>query len=126
MPGRAAGSNASIDWSSDLRLGGTRAAFQFLERKRVRLLSAANFFNVAAGQWRFPGKRKPERGAERINVRAHVDWAALELFRLAKFGVPDESSMCQIHLASGVRDGLGQTKVDDFHFQFRRASVTSR
>src|SRR5262245_41715300 len=61
--------------------GRNARGLQLFDGKRVGFLSTANFFNVAAGKWRFSGKRKPERGAERINVRAHIDWAALELLR---------------------------------------------
>src|SRR5882724_11815975 len=50
---------------------------QLFDGKRVRFLSAANFFNATAGKWCFPSERKPERSAEGINVRAHIDWAAL-------------------------------------------------
>src|SRR5438477_12481867 len=41
---------------------------QLFDRKRVGFLSDVNFFNVAAGKWRLTSERKPERGAERIDV----------------------------------------------------------
>src|SRR6266576_2173224 len=102
------------------------SCLQLFEGKHVRFLSTANFFNATATKWRFPGERKPERGPEGINVRAYIDWAALELFRARKIRCADEFSMRQVHFTSGIRDGLGQPEVDDFHFQFRRLSVTSR
>ena len=76
--------------------------------------------------WWQPGEREPERGAQRINVRTCIDRAAFKLLRAREIRSADEFSMRKIRFPSGIGDCLGEAEVDDFHFQFRRRSVTSR
>src|SRR5262245_24501540 len=98
--------------------------FQLPDGKRIGLLSAANFLNAAAGKWRFPGKRKPERSPQRVDVGTHIYWSAFELLGTRKVWCADEFTVGDIHFSSSIRDRLSQAEIDDFYLQTSHLSVT--
>src|SRR4029450_4998747 len=99
---------------------------QLFGGKGGQLLSAANFLDVPTGKWRFPGEGEAERGAEREDGGTDIERAASKLLRAREIRCADKSSMRQIRFASGIRDRLGETEIDDLHMQLRRISSAAR
>src|SRR5215472_15847286 len=89
----------------------------------IARLAIANLLDRAARAWRQSGERKPERSAERVDVRANINRAAPKLLRTREIRRADEFSVSDVHFSSGIRDCLGEAEVDDFHFQLRRRAV---
>jgi hypothetical protein len=89
-----------------------------LGRQILAGLTVANLLDRAARVWRQSSKREPERGAERVNVRARID--RLLNCSGSRNSVCHEFSVCQVRFSSGIRDRFGKTEVDDFHVEFRR------
>ena len=117
VPGREAGSNASIDSSSDLRRERNMRCFELFDGKHIRLLCAVNFLHAMACKWRFPCKREPERFAQRVDVGAHVERRMFKLLRAGECRRTHESVMGQRFRIGFSVNCFSQTEVDYFHQQ---------
>jgi hypothetical protein len=76
-----------------------------------------NLLHATACEWRFSGKREPERFAERIDVGAHVERSVFKLFRTGECRRTDKSVMGQRLWIDLSVNCLSQAEVDYFHQQ---------
>src|SRR6476659_5838594 len=89
--------------------------FELFGGKHIRFLSAMDLRHRMAGKWRFSGKCEPERLAQRVDVRAHVERRMFKLFRAGECRCTHESALCQrLPIRCRVKS-FGQTEIDYFH-----------
>src|SRR6266542_991489 len=72
--------------------------------------TTVHLFDRAARVWWQPGEREPERGAERINIRARIDRAASKLLRAREIRCADKFSVRQDDVAR-LQFAMNQTRV---------------
>ena len=109
------------------RFDGRRQMRQLLERRRLREL-LAHHLRHRAGERRLPGEHVPERHAERIDVRAHVDFLFLELLRAGEVRRADEAAHAERGRRPrrrGAGQDFGEAEVDDLGARVRRPRCTS-
>ena len=83
---------------------------QLRDRQAIARFTIANLFQRLARVWCQTGERKPERAAQRIDVRARIYWAASKLLRAGERRCADEFSMGQIHFSPSIGNRLGQAR----------------